>query len=501
MLDCWGCTGKPSDWVGKPYADFFYGDPKRPTLFHTVLKTREEVLNYEITRVNHAKVLKHVAMDVSPLRDLDGQIIGCFTVHRDLTEIFTHQERIAALNNHIYSSANEARKISLRQTQAFSALSDQLCDTARLAETQSAASNSAADTIRYLVDALHGMAQKARTSTQNTEGAQNEAAAGAEAVRHTIDYIAQMTNQTKQVALGMSDLDKKAEGIGAILVLIKDVADQTNLLALNAAIEAARAGDAGKGFAVVADEVRNLAIKTMQATADVGNAVRAIQEGVAAGASATGRAVELAHQTTQAADLAGSKLASILDMSRQAAAAVVAIAVSTQEQAVASEHILAVMDDIRAKAQGTSASMQTSQKDVGLLSALSVNLTGIINSMRNERRRTPRYQLTSQCPLNVIFSDSNQEASLQDVKLHGKAQGGTLSDISLAGASLHFTVPPQCKQGDHIIVSTDTAPFSGVLQQRAAKIAWCNGLQIGVVFLEDLSIHAFEPIKPVTILI
>lgn len=386
MLRCWGRSGTPAAWIGKSYAEFFYGDPTHKTLFHTVLETSKEVLNHEVTQENHAKEMKHVAMDVSPLRNLDGQIIGCFTVHRDLTEIFTHQERIASMNKQIYCSAKEARGISQRQTQAFSVLSEQLSDTAQLAEEQSAASVNAANTIRHMMGSLQGMAQQARTSSQNTQGAQNEAEFGAEAVRQTIDYISQMTRQTTQVATGMHELDKQAEGIGAILVLIKHVADQTNLLALNAAIEAARAGEAGKGFAVVADEVRNLATKTMQATADVSNAVRSIQDGVVAGTTATAKAVELARQTTQAADFAGAKLASILDMSRQAAAAVDAIAASTQEQASSSEQVWAVMDDISTKAKGTTSSMHASLQGVVTLSALSGDLTNIIDSMQNESR-------------------------------------------------------------------------------------------------------------------
>lgn len=501
MLDCWGRAGKPSDWVGKSYADFFYGDPARKTLFHTVLETKEEVLNYEITRKNHANVHKHVAMDVSPLRDLDGHMIGCFSVHRDLTEMFMHQERIASLNNHIYSSANEAREISVRQTQAFSLLSNQLSDTAKLAETQSAASISAANTIRQMVDALHGMAQKARTSTRNTQGAQEAAASGAEAVRHTIDYIAQMTNQTTQVATGMSELDKQAEGIGAILILIKDVADQTNLLALNAAIEAARAGDAGKGFAVVADEVRNLATKTMQATADVANAVRAIQQGVIAGTSATGKAVELAHQTTQAADLAGSKLASILEMSRQAAAAVDAIATSTQEQASASEHIWAVMDDINVKAEGTTNSMHASQEDVHMLSGLSDELKRIIDCMRNERRNAPRYQLEEPCSLEIMLAESEDVTTAQDVKLIGKQHVANLLDVSLTGAHVQFRHVPPCKQGDYMLITTTVSPFSNVLTQKPAQVMWVDGMKMGILFLENIQQNQFSSIEAITHLV
>merc|ERR1711879_870719 len=83
--------------------------------------------------------------------------------------------------------------------------------------------------------------------------------------------------RTDQLKKSMEQLDQQAVDIGNVLGVINDIADQTNLLALNAAIEAARAGDAGRGFAVVADEVRKLAEKTIDATKNVEDNIRAIQ--------------------------------------------------------------------------------------------------------------------------------------------------------------------------------------------------------------------------------
>jgi methyl-accepting chemotaxis protein len=90
-----------------------------------------------------------------------------------------------------------------------------------------------------------------------------------------IDDAVEKARKTNEVVRNLGQAAKK---ITEVVSLINDLAEQTNLLALNAAIEAARAGDAGRGFAVVADEVKKLASHTSQATVDIREQVREIQD-------------------------------------------------------------------------------------------------------------------------------------------------------------------------------------------------------------------------------
>ncbi|MGE4536073.1 MAG: methyl-accepting chemotaxis protein [Desulfovibrio sp.] len=227
----------------------------------------------------------------------------------------------------------------------------------------------------------------ARNASEAAEGsgqARDKAKAGADVVQQVIEAINGVQAQASSLRANMDELGKQAEGIGNIISVISDIADQTNLLALNAAIEAARAGEAGRGFAVVADEVRKLAEKTMTATSEVGNAIRAIQTGARSsveGAEGAARAVD---QATDLAGRSGSMLEEIVSIVDASADQVRSIATASEQQSAASEQINRAVDDINKISEETADAMAKAAASVEELTSQADNLTRLVETLKAE---------------------------------------------------------------------------------------------------------------------
>ncbi|HZX27083.1 MAG TPA: methyl-accepting chemotaxis protein, partial [Telluria sp.] len=117
-------------------------------------------------------------------------------------------------------------------------------------------------------------ARAARVATE----VRTESVAGRAEIDQGLRQIGTARSDAQAASEVMLQLQEKSRRIHVITEVINEIAARTNLLALNAAIEAARAGEQGRGFAVVAGEVRQLAARTKEATDEIGQMVRAINE-------------------------------------------------------------------------------------------------------------------------------------------------------------------------------------------------------------------------------
>ena len=226
------------------------------------------------------------------------------------------------------------------------------------------------------------VARSASNAAQQSSKAKAKALEGQGVVSRSVSAIGQVNRMTAELEQDMTSLGEQARSISGIMGVISDIADQTNLLALNAAIEAARAGEAGRGFAVVADEVRKLAEKTMTATKEVGDSIRAIQDGTTSNVNRVKSAAEATKNAADLAEQSGSSLQEIVALVDDTTDQVQSIAAASEEQSASSEEINRIVEEVSRITASTATGMRGSSQGVTELAERSRELEALINSFR-----------------------------------------------------------------------------------------------------------------------
>ncbi|NJB67840.1 methyl-accepting chemotaxis protein [Desulfobaculum xiamenense] len=266
-------------------------------------------------------------------------------------------------------------------TEEISAQSDEI---RKGTEVQRERISSTATAMEEMNATVLEVAQNAGNAAEQGSDARDKAQEGADVVERSIKAMTTTQRQAQQLRDNMAQLDEKAKAIGHIMTVIDDIADQTNLLALNAAIEAARAGDAGRGFAVVADEVRKLAEKTMTATKEVGDSIKAIQQVADSNVSSMELAVKDLDDAVDLANRSGEALKAIVVGTESSAGQIQGIATAAEEQSAASEEINHSIDEINRIAMDTARSVEESTEALRELAQQASDLSALIQELRDE---------------------------------------------------------------------------------------------------------------------
>ncbi|WP_189484209.1 methyl-accepting chemotaxis protein [Alishewanella tabrizica] len=223
-----------------------------------------------------------------------------FDEFRTLSEEFNHfVAQLSDVLGNVHQQASKTHEINEQVSGAVKSTRINLRDTE---QCNTRIRQDSHDVVEFLADII----QHSDKMGTVTHVAVDKAKIASEQMQQLTTQLIAIATLLDSFGSTINGLQKNAENVRQILVMVESFSDQTNLLALNAAIEAARAGDAGRGFAVVADEVRTLAAKVNEATKQISGFLndmeRLVNETKKESDSLTGQAQHARTQVNQTTD-------------------------------------------------------------------------------------------------------------------------------------------------------------------------------------------------------
>jgi twitching motility protein PilJ len=250
------------------------------------------------------------------------------------------------------------------------------------AKHQAEESVRALSSVENLAMSMRQVAQTAGASSDSAKQVLTATERGRLAVQETVQDMQNIRAAVQRMSKQVKGLGDRSLEILQIVSTIREIASQTNLLALNAAIEAAGAGEAGARFAVVADQVRKLAENSTQATREIADLVKVIQQ-------ETQDAVVAMEQETQAVE-AGSASAlrtgdvfkDISEIAQRSSELAQIISKSATEQSVNTESVGATIKDFTGGAVATQKATDSARATVEEMAKLAESLAGSVSQFK-----------------------------------------------------------------------------------------------------------------------
>ena len=308
----------------------------------------------------------------------------------DLTVKATVSEDITgAIADSVNFTTDELRKLVIAVSTAAQQVSKATAEAGSItkkllvaAQRQSEEINQAGDAVELMTTSIREVDASASRSAEAARQTLVVTSQGTTAVQNSIAGMDGIREQIQETSKRIKRLGESSQEIGEIVDLISDITEQTNVLALNAAIQAASAGEAGRGFSVVAEEVQRLAERSADATKQIGQLVKAIQNDTHDAVAAMEITTQGVVEGARLADNAGQSLREIEQTTHELASLVNSISVSTQMQTEMARELADVTKQILEITEQTSDGTNRTSASVAQVEKLALELSSSVSGFK-----------------------------------------------------------------------------------------------------------------------
>ncbi len=374
-------VGTMSVFAQRVAAGQFEMSDEHVTAYHSFLKRQDE---FSVLAENLARMSESLKKMISESNEKTTQAEEAMTKAQNAATLAEEatEEAKQARRQGLLDAANQLDEIVNNIATVSEQLSVQIETSTKGSEEQSTRMSETTIAMDEMNSTVLEIAKNSNDSSELADNTKQKANEGAEITKTCELSMNRVKDQSLKLRENMNELAEQANSIGTVMGVISDIADQTNLLALNAAIEAARAGEAGRGFAVVADEVRKLAEKTISSTADVANAINAIQLSTELNVKQVDVAVVAIEEAAELTVKSGKALQGIVQMAEKNSDGIRAIATASDEQSVTSNEISRSISMVNNIANETTNAMTEASHAVNSLTEQTQQLTKVIADLK-----------------------------------------------------------------------------------------------------------------------
>lgn len=298
-----------------------------------------------LTKVINTVASGNLSVEIPTYRSQDeiGTLNRSFQVMLgNIREMISNVSESAAVTDQGVNTLGDAIKQATGQIETIAQTIERM---AAAAASQSESAKDLLSNAEQSADTSQQMDQQANRAIVITESMVDTIRDSADKLHSLVDGMMTISDTSEKTLEIVHHLERQADEIGNISLLVREIANQTHLLALNASIEAAHAGEHGQGFAVVAQQIRKLAADSASAAEQINQLVAQMQKQTTSVVSESTKQVNLIRQET----VAGQEARHVLEQ----------IDASVQETAEALRHIF---DHIRLQTEQIQSTFEKSQQ-------------------------------------------------------------------------------------------------------------------------------------------
>lgn len=289
-----------------------------------------------LTNIIDSVAAGNLNVDIPPYKSDDeiGQLHRSFqTMVGNLRQMISDVSSSVAVTDRSVNTLGAAIKQATDQIETIALTIDQMADGASV---QAASAQQMLQSAEQSAETAQGINNEAEHAIKIADTMVSTISDSAAQLRSLVDGMINISETSARTLQIVRMLEKQANEISEISLLVGQIADQTHLLALNASIEAAHAGEHGQGFAVVAQHIRKLAADSAAAGEQINNLVSQIQEQTFTVVGETNKQVELIHHETTIGENARHVLDEVITSVNETARALQSIVghISTQTEQI-----------------------------------------------------------------------------------------------------------------------------------------------------------------------